>query len=108
MDGNRWRRHRLKKRDRQMIAGYLRLAGVILPLDRRAIPPRQVSLRVTLPPGGQPDPDALFKSVNDALVQARALRDDSARWCQLGPVTFERGKALSTTIILEDLEDVCG
>jgi hypothetical protein len=102
--GNRWRRSHLKRADRDLVSAYVIWHGLPQPADPKEIPPRRVSLVVTTVRGRDPDPDNLMKSLLDSLVWARALRDDSARWCRLGPVTFERGKVLSTTIILEDLE----
>jgi hypothetical protein len=89
----------LKKRDRAFITTYARVQGV-----PPAVYPRRVSLAITLPAKGRPtDPDALWKSLLDALVQAGLLVDDDSGHCVLGPVTFTRGPALETAILLEDL-----
>jgi Holliday junction resolvase RusA-like endonuclease len=100
-DGRHWRtKHRLKKADREMIGTYSMLA---------AIPPatgkRRVSLVITLAPRQRAgDPDAYFKSLNDALVHARLLIDDNRQHVELGTVEFCRGRARVTEIVLEDLE----
>ncbi len=89
----------LKRIDREMVAYYASSAG-LRPATRR----RQVSIELTLGPrqhGG--DPDAYWKSLLDALVHAKVLRQDSHKWCQLGSVEFKRGDHQSTTIKLEDV-----
>ncbi len=88
-----------KRIDRDIVALYAIALG-LKPTSRR----RQVSLEITLKPrqrGG--DPDAYWKSLLDALVHAKLLRQDSHKWCQLGEITFERGSYESTTIRLEDV-----
>lgn len=98
-----WRiAHRLKRIDRNLIMGYCFLYR--LPI---ATGPRRVDLTITRPRsqrGRVQDPDAFFKSVNDALVHAKMLIDDSRRWVQLGSVTFEQGPERATTITLTDLD----
>src|SRR5262245_1377474 len=85
MRGRRRDRIRLAKGDRELVGYYARLSG---------IPPatgkRRVSVEATMP-GRRPDPDAILKSLLDALVAAELLRSDSSRWCQLGDVTIELG-----------------
>jgi hypothetical protein len=49
------------------------------------------------------DPDAYFKSVLDALVRAGLLIDDNRQGAELGDVTFARGLARRTEIVLEDV-----
>ena len=91
---------RLKKADRQMIAGCaLR--------DRipRAAGKRRLSVLIRLRPrqrGG--DPDCYWKSLCDALKHAGLLRDDNRQWVELVPVRYERGTAddWGTEITLED------
>jgi hypothetical protein len=88
-DGRHWAvRARLKRADREIIGLYARLAG---------IPPatgkRRVSLRLTLGPRQrEPDPDAFFKSVLDALVHAGLLVDDDRHGVELGDVAFQRDR----------------
>jgi hypothetical protein len=97
-----WRnRHRLKKADRETVGLYARMASI-----PHAKGKRRVSLVLTLAPRQRAaDPDAWWKSVLDALVQADQLVDDNRQWCELGSVTFRRGREEATTIILEDVED---
>jgi hypothetical protein len=47
------------------------------------------------------DPDAYWKSLLDALVHAGLLVDDSPKWCELGPVRFERECRRKPAIQLE-------
>jgi hypothetical protein len=93
-------RIRLKKADRDLVAVYARQADV-----PRARGKRRVTLLVTLGPGQRgADVDSYWKSLLDALVYAQLLVDDSQYGVELAPVEFARGPALSTTIVLEDLE----
>jgi hypothetical protein len=93
------RRNRLKRHDGEVLALFSRLSGI-----PKATGKRRVSLVLTLAPRQRAgDPDGHWKSVLDALVAAGMLVNDSHVWCELGPVTFERGKGKATTIILEDL-----
>jgi hypothetical protein len=93
-------RHRLKKTDADLVAGYARQAGV-----PRATGRRRVSLRLTLGPGQRAaDPDAYFKSTLDALTRAGLLVDDNRQGVEIGEVTFERGVEPSTAIGLVDLD----
>lgn len=90
---------RLKRADRNLVAGYARMAGIPWAMRRR-----QVDLMITLGPRQRgADPDAYWKSLNDALVKAHMLVDDSRQWVRLGPVEFERGPERSTMITLRDL-----
>ena len=99
-DGRHWSvRARLKRRDRETVGLYARLA---------AIPPaagrRRVSLRLTLAPRQRAgDPDSYWKSLLDALVHAGLLVDDNRQSVELGEVTFERGSIRRTAIVLEDV-----
>ena len=89
---------RLKEVDANLVAAYA------LPFPR-ATGKRSVRLVVTLSgPGREPDPDAFWKSLLDALVKCGQLVDDSRKWCRLEPVEFVRGTERSTTIELRDLE----
>jgi Holliday junction resolvase RusA-like endonuclease len=104
-DGRHWStRSRAKRCDRSIVAGYA--------LQQR-IPPatgkRRVSLVITLAPRQRAgDPDAYFKTVNDALVHAGLLLDDNRQGVELGTVEFLRGLARETEIVLEDLDDIAG
>ncbi len=99
-DGRHWSvRSAAKKLDREMIGFFARVQG---------IPPatgkRRVSLRLTLAPRQRaPDPDSFFKSVLDALVHAGMLLDDNRQGVELGEVSFMRGAARRTEIMLEDV-----
>jgi hypothetical protein len=99
-DGRHWSvRARLKRRDRETVGLYARLA---------AVPPaagkRRVSLRLTLAPRQRAgDPDAYWKSTLDALMHAGLLCEDNRQAVELGEVTFERGPARRTSIVLEDV-----
>jgi hypothetical protein len=97
--GGPWGAHRLKRRDREYVVLFANLARV-----PRATAKRRVSLRIVLPPKQRRwDEDALWKSLLDACVLAGLLKDDDPKWCELGGVDYVRGKALSTTIIVEDI-----
>ena len=65
---------------------------------------RRVSVAVTVAGrSGIPDADGILKLLLDGLVRCGALVDDSAKWCELGAVTVDRGPARSTRITLEDI-----
>jgi Holliday junction resolvase RusA-like endonuclease len=98
-DGRHWSvRARLKKADRDLVAWYAREQEI-----PKATGKRRVSLEIVLGPRGRKsDPDAYWKSVLDALVSCQALLDDSAKWVELGQVTFSRGPR-GSAITLEDL-----
>ena len=93
------KRARLKQRDREFVWAYSKQQDT-----PQATGKRRVSLEITLRGRGQvTDPDALWKSCNDALVLCDMLVDDSAKWCELGTVTHVCGEECQTVIILEDL-----
>lgn len=92
-------RSRMKKSDREMVAGYARLAEV--PKAKRK---RRVRLTIVLGPRQRgADPDAFWKGLLDSLVAAELLVDDSKEWVELAPVEYERGKERATRIVLEDM-----
>jgi hypothetical protein len=94
-------RIRLGKMARERIAWEARLAGVRGTASIR----RRVSLAITL--GGRQRPtdvDSVWKATLDGLVSAGLIVDDSARWCAIGDLSFDRGEVTSTRIILEDLK----
>jgi hypothetical protein len=69
-----------------------------------AVRKRRVSVSVTVSGrGGLIDPDNALKCLLDALKANRLLVDDSAKWCEIGEVTVERGPETRTRIILEDI-----
>lgn len=91
---------RLKKIDSNMVCGYA---------IRNRIPvaqgPREVALRITLPPKSRgKDEDAFWKSTLDALVNAKMLIDDCTRYCRTGSVEIVSGEKRETRISLTELE----
>lgn len=99
--GRHWKvKHRMRKEMTELFRAYA--------LQQRipeATRPRRVSLTVYgWPRGSMPDPDAFWKLLLDALKQAWLLRDDSAAWCELGPVRCVRSMERRTEIELVDLE----
>lgn len=88
----------LRKRDDALIA-----LAALSQYCRLAEGKRRVSLFVTLGPRQRADEDCWWKSILDALVNARLLKNDSSKWCKLGDVTHVNGKKPSIEIILEDL-----
>ncbi len=92
-------RGRLKKADRNLVGGYALMNRFPLATTRR-----RVDLHITLGPRQKEgDEGNWWKSVEDALVQARLLIDDNRRWYQRGTVTFDRGPERATVIILTEL-----
>lgn len=88
---------RLKRADRDLIA-----LAAILAKAPKATGKRKVSLRLVVPKGRKRcDGDSLWKTVLDSLVHCDMLVDDGPDWCEIGPVVYETGYPLSTTIILE-------
>lgn len=102
--GSHWRKaSRMKQADAQMIGVYGHKAKVPKASVRRC-----VGLIITLPKGKRAcDPDAYWKSLNDALVKLGYLVNDSHKWVEIEPVKFERGMVLSTTITLTDIPFFC-
>jgi len=99
----------LRKHHHARAASLRKLADLIaVEAYRQTIPKaagrRRVSLRVTLSGRQKPlDGDNAWKQLLDALTRCGLLVDDSAAWCELGPVAFERGDATRTEITLEDM-----
>jgi hypothetical protein len=90
---------KLKDNDLRVISDALTVYGVP---EARA--KRSVRLLVVLPKGKRAvDPDALHKSLNDALVRCKALVNDSSRWVQIEQPRFARGEELTTFLTLEDV-----
>jgi hypothetical protein len=99
--GNHGKAGRLKRADRDVVMGYVR-RHVWLPL---ALAKRRVSLAITLPKGQRRwDIDAFQKSTLDACKHAGIIVDDRDLWVEWGGVKYERGIALSTTIIIEECD----
>ena len=85
---------RLKKRDETTIAATLK------PAIPQATGHRKLSVAFV---GMRGDIDNRLKSLQDALVLAGLLKDDSPKWLTLGSLTSEKGKP-ATIITLEDAE----
>lgn len=100
MRGHWSKAHKAKKADKEVIFGHAHQQGLtMLPDDKR-----QVSLLIVLGKGQKKmDEDNLWKSLLDALVNAGVLVDDSPKWCQRGTVSYARGDAPATFVILEDV-----
>ena len=87
--------NKLKKRDKVEV----KYASNHIP---KAEKKRRVELIIELSKGQRAcDPDAYFKSLGDALVNAGLLVNDSHKWVEWMPVKFVRGKK-STTVRLYD------
>lgn len=95
-----WRKNaRLKKTDAAIIA--VSILGADVP---RAEIKRRVSVEIILGPRQRAaDPDAYWKSLLDGLVVCGALVDDSRTWCELGSVSFQRGKRRARILKLENI-----
>lgn len=91
------KRRKHKQSDTDIVAHY----GRNVPkADRK----RSVSLHVVFPAGKRrPDPEALGKSLLDALVHAGILVNDSYDWARLEPPTYSRGDTLISFITVEDI-----
>jgi hypothetical protein len=89
---------RAKAGDMNVIAIHCYAAKVPKATGRRA-----VSIRMVCAKGRSLDPDAVPKSLLDALVQAGYLMDDNTTWLQFDGCTIERGKQLSTNITIRDI-----
>lgn len=113
---DRWRPLRLNEmlyRNRYVVARRKKADQHMIAVEalRQAVPkatgPRRVSIHVALSTRQNAvDPDAYWKSLNDGLKSCGLLVDDSAAYCTLGAVTFERagtGQVPGTEITLEDL-----
>jgi Holliday junction resolvase RusA-like endonuclease len=87
--------HRRKKADCNIIRCYTQH------LEKAEVK-RLVRLTIILGKGQRTcDPDAYWKSLLDALVQAGQLVDDSVKWCVYEYPSFERGE-MATIIELFD------
>ncbi len=65
---------------------------------------RRVDIHLIMGPRQRtPDPDSSWKSLLDSLVACGQLVDDRKECCELGSVTFSRGKAAETVVTLTDL-----
>lgn len=89
---------KLKRVDREMVSRYMHNIP-------KAEGRRRVWIRIVLGKGQRGgDVDAYHKSILDALVACGALKDDSAKWCELQPIEYARDwENWGTGIALEDL-----
>jgi hypothetical protein len=94
------RRSKLKQGDYELIAYF----GQDVPKARGK---RRVSLQIELGPRKKgPDPEAIWKVINDGLSKCGLLLDDRKETVELGPVTYIRAAKSGVTITLEDLEPI--
>jgi hypothetical protein len=92
-------RKRAKDGDADVVALYCRTHGVTV-----ATVKRRLRVLVVLPKGKRAcDPDAIQKSLGDALVRYGALKIDSRFWVEWAPVEFVRGERLTTFLTLEEM-----
>lgn len=98
--GCHWgKRTRLKASDRETVGWYARTSGIPAASGKR-----RVSLLFVLARGQRRgDPDGYLKVMLDCLVSAGLLRDDSARYCEIGAIEFARGDKRRTIILLEEV-----
>jgi hypothetical protein len=99
---------RAKRLDAQMIAAYAKMRGIYSARSGPIVPFCGIKRRVSLEVHGwsrgrKPDPDAFWKSLLDGLVKADLLVDDSAQWCECGPVQIVQDTEKYTVIKLEDI-----
>lgn len=88
-----------KKGDTQMIAAYAMQAKI-----PKAKGKRKVEITIEITKGREPDPDAYFKVVHDALKQTGYIIDDSSKYIDFVPTKFIRAKHKAIVIRLTDLE----
>jgi len=92
-------RKRAKDADASEVALACRFHGTTV-----AAVKRRVRVLIVLPKGQRAcDPDAVQKSLGDALVKCGALKNDSRIWVEWAPVEFTRGERLTTFLTLEDM-----
>ncbi len=87
------------KLDAQVLAVEAREQGITKATGRRRVSLEIRHQRRVTPP----DPDSLWKSLLDGLVKCRLLVDDSAKFCELGPVSVVAADGRGMTVVLEDL-----
>jgi hypothetical protein len=96
--GNRHKAGRLKRHDATIIAAAV-LAYAVQPADSK----RHIDLTLIYPPSQRAvDPDASWKSLFDALVCAKALRNDSKRWVSYDEPTILRGPVKRCIITIQE------
>ena len=94
-----WTIAKLKKGDKKFVSHYTRK----LPKARVK---RELHLEIVMKKNQKKaDPDAYFKSLNDALTHAGMLVDDSDKWVKINPPTYSRDwDNWGTRITLTDIE----
>jgi len=92
-------RKRAKDADSATVELFCRQSGI-----SPASVKKRVRVLIVLPKGKRAcDPDAIQKSLGDALVRCGALKNDSHLWVEWAPVEFARGGRLATFLTLEDM-----
>ena len=90
---------KIKRECKALIAAHAIEQGIV-----KANWKRRVTVKLTLAGRAKErDGDSSFLTVLDALTEAKLILDDSPKWLELMPLEQERGKAISTVIVLEDL-----
>lgn len=92
---------RLKRGDAELVAYYLKIAGVTAATRKRRL---TYTIVYKAGPGGRADSDAHDKSFRDALTLCGALVDDSPKWLDAEKPLRDTGPRKETRIILEDIE----
>ncbi len=100
LQGHWGKRHRIKNQDKQLIQAESLRQGIPTAEGKR-----KVSLRIVLPKGTRRlDSDNVWKSLLDALVDVKLLKDDSPSWCETTKPEWLRGESTRETFVV--LEDV--
>lgn len=96
--GTHWaKRGRMKAADAETVA--LEAARQNVPAATGKL---RLSVLIVLPKGRrQVDPDAIQKSLADALVKCGALKNDSYAWVEHSPLKYAKGDRLCTYVTLE-------
>ncbi len=99
------KKHRMKKADADLVAAYVLTSDI-----PEAKVKRRLAVEIILGPRMRvADGDNVQKSLHDALVRCHALRGDSPRWLEAGPVVQRRagkGEEWGTWLTLSDVEDL--
>jgi len=97
--GHWGKRKRIKSSDAEVLFGHLFRAHVTLAKGKR-----HLSMTCVLA-GRQKvrDDDNCWKSLLDGLTKVGALVDDAPDWISKDPVTFQRGDAPATILMIKDL-----
>ena len=96
---NRYAAGQLKRSDAKMVGSYANFANIPKAEGRR-----RVQLQITLKGAQkQTDPMAYAKSCLDALVKCGLLVDDTDRYVEWVPPSYNRIGEARTVIVLEDI-----